>query len=81
ERIGRVPLSRWLLFWGIALGGATFDLLAKAWIFARVGPPGSPPHGLVAEILELRTSHNTGALWGMGRTLPHSSLIFAALSV
>ncbi len=81
ERIGQVPLSRWLLFWGIALGGAAFDLTAKELIFARVGPPGFPPRPLVADILELRTSHNTGALWGMGRTLPHSSLIFAALSV
>jgi signal peptidase II len=80
-RIGQVPLSRWLLFWGIALGGAAFDLTTKDRIFARVGPPGSPAEPLVAEILELRTSHNTGALWGMGRTLPHSSLIFAALSV
>jgi signal peptidase II len=79
--IGQVPLSRWLLFWGIALGGAAFDLATKALIFARVGPPGFPPRPLVADILELRTSHNTGALWGMGRTLPHSSLIFAALSV
>jgi signal peptidase II len=76
-----VPLSRWILFWGIALGGAAFDLATKEAIFARVGPPGSPPQSLVAEILELRTSHNTGALWGLGRSLPHSSLVFAALSV
>jgi signal peptidase II len=80
-RIGQVPVSRWLLFWGIALGGAAFDLATKTLIFARVGPPGSLPRPLVAEILELRTSHNPGALWGMGRTLPQSSLIFAALSV
>ena len=81
EPIGRVPLSRWLLFWGIALGGAAFDLATKAMIFARVGEPPAPPLPLIADILELRTSHNPGALWGLGRSLPHSSLIFAALSV
>ena len=32
-------------------------------------------------ILDLHTSHNTGALWGFGATIPGSSLIFAGLSV
>ncbi len=32
-------------------------------------------------MLELRTSYNQGALWGLGRNLPYSSLIFAGLSV
>lgn len=77
---GRVPLSRWVLFWGIALSGAAFDLATKAAIFARAGATHSP-RTVIADILELRTSHNTGALWGLGRSLPHSSLIFAALSV
>jgi signal peptidase II len=76
-----VPLSRWVLFWSIAMGGAAFDLATKAAIFRSVGPPGSPPVQLVHEILELRTSHNPGALWGFGRSLPHSSLVFAGLSV
>jgi signal peptidase II len=77
----RVPLSRWLLFWTIALGGAAFDLATKAWVFARVGPPGSPPQTVIPDLIELQTSHNTGALWGLGRTLPNSSLVFAVLSI
>ncbi len=78
---GRVPRSRWVLFGAIALGGAAFDLATKAYIFARYGHPDSPPRVLVRNILEIRTSHNEGALWGFGRELPHSPLIFAAMSV
>jgi signal peptidase II len=76
-----VPLSRWVLFWTIALGGAAFDLSAKAAIFAQVGQPGSPAQSLVPDILELRTSHNRGALWGLGNSFAYSSLVFAVLSI
>lgn len=77
-----VPLNRQLLFWSIALGGAAFDLATKALVFARIGPPGtSPPARVLGDVLELRTSFNTGALWGLGQSLPHSSLVFAGLSV
>ena len=76
-----VPVPRWVLFWSIALGGATFDLVTKTLVFARIGPPPAPPITLIPNVLELHTSYNRGALWGFGRGLPHSSLIFAALSV
>ena len=33
------------------------------------------------DVLELHTSYNSGALWGLGRDLPHSSLFFAGLSI
>ena len=77
----RVPASRIVLFWAIALGGAAFDLTTKSLIFARVGQPGSSPLPLVADILEFRTSYNPGALWGFGRGMSYSPLIFAALSI
>lgn len=78
----RVPLSRWILFWSVALGGATFDLLTKSAIHKWLGAPGErSPYPIIDQILELQTSHNTGALWGMGRNLPQSSLIFAVLSI
>src|SRR4051794_36148290 len=70
-----------VLFWTIALGGAAFDLATKAIIFARVGPPPSRPVSVIPNILELHTNYNSGALWGFGRSLPHSSAIFATLSV
>lgn len=77
----RVAMSRWILFWALALGGAAFDLTTKALVFERVGPPPSAPVTLIPDVLELHTSHNPGALWGFGRDMPHSSLIFAGLSV
>jgi len=77
----RVPLNRWVVFWALALGGAGFDLATKSIIFQRVGPQGSPPVSVIGDVLELHTSHNKGALWGFGRSVPYSSQIFAALSV
>ena len=76
-----VPVPRWVLFWSIALGGAAFDLVTKSLVFARIGPPPPRPVALIPNVLELHTSYNRGALWGLGRNLPHSSLIFAALSI
>jgi signal peptidase II len=76
-----IPVHRYLLFWSIALGGAALDLTTKALIFDWIGPPGAPPRRIVANILELRTSFNKGALWGFAASVRHSSLIFAGLSV
>jgi len=78
---GGVGPGRYFLFGCIALGGVAFDLLTKAVVFARIGPPPAPPVPIVSRILELHTSQNTGALWGFGATLPGSSMIFASLSV
>jgi len=76
-----VAWNRWLLFWSIALGGAAFDLATKALVFDRIGPPPARPRSLIPNVLELHTSFNSGALWGLGRNLPYSSLVFAGLSV
>ncbi len=78
-----VDPSRLLLFSCIALGGLAFDLVTKAMVFARIGPPHPHPRvvPLIPRVLELQTSQNTGALWGLGAGLPGSSLIFAGLSV
>lgn len=78
---GAVGPGRWVLFWAIALGGMAFDLGTKSAIFARIGPPPSRPVTLVPNVLELHTSYNSGALWGLGRSLPYSSLFFAGLSI
>jgi signal peptidase II len=74
-------LGRWLLFWGVALGGMAFDLTTKSMIFDWIGPPPSRAVQLIPNVLELHTSYNPGALWGLGRNLPNSSLFFAALSI
>ncbi len=80
QQVGVDP-SRLILFCGIALGGLAFDLVTKAIVFARIGPPPSPVVPLIPRVLEIQTSQNTGALWGLGASLPGSSLIFAGLSV
>lgn len=79
--IRSVSPGRWVLFWAIALGGMAFDLGTKSVIFDRIGPPPSRPVPLIANILELHTSYNPGALWGLGRGMPYSSLFFAGLSI
>ena len=81
ESSGSIAPRRWLLFWLIALGGMAFDLTTKTIIFERVGPPPSVAVSIVHNVLELRTSYNRGALWGLGRNLPNSPLFFAGLSI
>lgn len=77
----RIPISRWIVFWALALGGAALDLTTKSVIFREVGEPGSRPVAVIGDVLELHTNYNKGALWGFGRGVSHSSLIFASLSV
>ncbi len=81
QRADLVP-GRLFLFAAIALGGLSFDLTTKSSVFARIGPP-EEGHivPVIPSVLEIQTSQNTGALWGLGARLPFSSLIFAALSV
>ncbi len=77
-----VPLNRFLLFWTIALVGTAFDLSTKSYIFSWLGPQYThAPVSIVKNVLELQTSHNTGALWGVGRGFQYSSLFFAILSI
>jgi signal peptidase II len=80
RRVQGGGLGRWVLFWSIALCGTLFDLMTKSVVFSKVGYP-APSISIVPNMLELQTSHNPGALWGFGATLPGSSVIFAALSV
>ena len=77
-----IPLSHFVLFWSIALAGASFDLSTKSYFFAWLGEPYQrPPVTVIRNVLELQTSYNTGALWGLGRAYQHSSTIFAGLSI
>ena len=77
-----VPTGRVVAFWAVALLGAAFDLGTKTYVFRWLGEPGlRAPYTVVPNILELQTNYNHGALWGFGRDVPHSSLIFAGLSI
>jgi signal peptidase II len=77
-----IPPGRHLLFWAIALAGAGFDLATKTYFFRKLGEPYQrEPLSVIHNVLELQTSYNTGALWGFARSVPHSSLMFAVLSI
>ena len=77
-----IPRGRIVLFWAIALLGAGFDLGSKTYVFRWLGEPGDRlPYTVIPDILELQTNYNRGALWGFMRSVPHSSLIFALLSI
>jgi signal peptidase II len=81
DRSSSFGIGRWFLFWSVALGGMAFDLSTKSIIFDRIGPPPARAVQIIPNILELHTSYNPGALWGLGRNLPNSSLFFAGLSI
>ena len=82
SHLRRVPIGHVVLFWTIALLGAGFDLATKSYFFRLVGPPEERRIlTVIPDVLELQTSYNTGALWGFLRNVPHSSLLFAMLSI
>lgn len=69
----------WLLFAGVTIVALGSDLGSKAWIFDRLGMPGTaPPIELVPRILRLQTNLNEGALFGMGQGF---GILFAGISV
>ncbi len=76
-----IPWAHWLVFLGLALGGAGFDLATKMWVFQEIGPPPSPGRVIIPDMLEFQTKYNTGALWGFGKDWQYSSSVFAGLSV
>lgn len=74
-----IPISRYLVFATIALGGCAVDLTTKAWIFSW--PPGPGRRGewwLVENYVGVQQAVNHGALFGMGQGF---SLVFAGFSV
>jgi signal peptidase II len=75
-----VPLSRYLVFFALALGVCAADLASKTWMFDRLGLPGygSRTWWLWEGVFGFQTSLNEGALFGMGQGL---WFIFAALAV
>ena len=72
-------INGWMPFVAVAALAAAVDLVSKAWIFGRLGMPGSsPPIVLVPRFLALETNLNEGALFGMGQGM---GSVFAAVSV
>jgi signal peptidase II len=78
-----VPLSRYLVFFALAIGVCAADLATKTWMFGhpRLGMPTNPPTQpwwLWDRVFGFQTNLNEGALFGMGQGLWP---LFAALSV
>lgn len=75
-----IPLSRYLLFFSIALGGCLADLFTKHWIFARLRmpAPGKEPWWVWEGVFGFQTSLNQGALFGIGQGM---TPVFAGLSI
>jgi signal peptidase II len=74
-----VPLSRWVVFFAIAIGGCALDLASKRWMFDWLGLPGQKPvWWVVSNVFGFQTSLNEGALFGMGQGMVK---VFAGLSV
>lgn len=74
-----VPLSRYLLFAGLAIGGCLADLTTKAAVFAWRGPPRPNNEWWIIEgYFGIETALNPGALFGMGKNY---GPLFAGLSV
>ena len=69
----------WLVFAAVALAAVACDLVSKAWIFDRLGMPGTAaPIDLLPPFLRLQTNLNEGALFGMGQGW---GAMFAGISV
>ena len=75
-----VPLSRYLVFFSVAIGGCAIDLATKSWMFAHLGMPGpdSETWWIWPGVFGFQTSLNEGALFGLGQGF---SWLFAAMSI
>lgn len=79
EISGAVPLSRYLVFFSLAVLGCAADLFTKEWVFAWRGMPGaSEVYWLWKPFIGIETVLNPGALFGMGGGWGR---VFAGLSI
>ncbi|WP_158262292.1 MULTISPECIES: signal peptidase II [Pirellulaceae] len=74
-----VPLSRYVLFFGLSILGCGFDLWSKAAVFAWLGQPGQNKYfWFIEPYVGFQTSLNKGALFGLGQGY---TPVFAVFSV
>lgn len=84
DQSGAIPADRYWTFGLIAGIGCLVDLVSKAWVFQRLGPPGSDTYWILEGYFGFQTSLNQGALFGIGqgKVWLFASLSFiAALSI
>ena len=80
----RLPASRYVLFFALAVFGALSDLISKTYVFESYFVPGKmrggipqTVHWFVDGIFGIQTSTNPGALFGFGKGY---SFVFAIIS-
>lgn len=74
-----MPVSRYVIYFGLAVLGCVLDLWTKSAVFAWRGLPGEQPEWWIWEgYVGVQTAVNTGALFGMGAG---NGRLFAGLSV
>lgn len=76
---GAVPVSRYVLFFTLAIVGCGIDLWSKSAVFAWLGMPGQNRfYWFVEPYVGFQTSLNEGALFGLGQGY---TSVFAVFSV
>lgn len=73
-----MPVSRYGVFFALALLGCAADLVSKAWAFQQLGLPPGRTRWLWEGVAGIQTSLNEGALFGFGHGFVFG---FAVLSV
>jgi len=74
-----VAVSRYILFFSLAIFGCLVDLWSKAAVFSALGMPGTGQrYWLIAPFFGFETSLNEGALFGIGQGY---TSVFAFFSV
>lgn len=72
------PKHRYILFFGLAIGGCLLDLATKSWAFAKLGMPGGAPLWVIEGVFGFETSLNRGAVFG---AFQGYAVLFILLSV
>lgn len=73
-----VPLSRYFVFFALAIGLCALDLFTKSLAFKRLEWPNPRIHWLWEGVFGFQTSVNEGGLFGLGQGF---SLVLAGLSI
>ncbi len=74
-----VPISRWIVFFALAVGGCAVDMASKRAVFSWLGMPDPRNAWWVWKgVFGFQTSLNEGALFGIGQGMVK---VFAGLSL
>ena len=76
-----VPLSRYPIFFSIAVAGLAADLATKAWVFGWLWSRANPTHWVWQDVFGFQTQLNPGALFGIGAQWPLMPYVTCALSI